>query len=73
MLVRNKNSAPESGIAALTDLIDDPTAIVNAQGVIIQTNESFERICGLTKKEFVGSSVNQLYCLTDEMKKVLLG
>ena len=53
MLARNKNSAPESGIAALTNLIDDPAAIVNAQKIteikkmkeeVIESEEKFRAI-----------------------------
>ena len=72
MMVRNKNSTPESSISALERLIDDPIAIINAYGIIIQINKTFERICGLTKREFVGRNAWQLYCPLDETEKVLL-
>jgi PAS domain S-box-containing protein len=68
-MVRNKNSTLESSISALERLIDDPIAIINAHGIIIQINEAFERICGLTKRKFVGSNVWQLCCTSDETEK----
>lgn len=71
MMVRNKNSTPESSISALERLIDDPIAILNAHGIIIQINETFERICGSTKREFDGNNAWQLYCPSGETEKVL--